>query len=144
MTYLLDTCIVSKLPKMKSRNDTKLLHWIAKHNEIEYFLSVVTIGEIQAGISQLTKPGDQRKKMLLEEWLISDLLPRFHERIIAVDEIVAKKWGQIIGFGRSQGICIPSNDALIAATALTHNLIVVTENGKDFINSNVSIFNPYL
>jgi predicted nucleic acid-binding protein len=49
-----------------------------------------------------------------------------------------------VGIGRSKGICIPSNDALIAATALTHNLVVVTENGKDFINSGVSLFNPYL
>lgn len=144
MTYLLDTCIVSKLPKMKARGDTKLLDWISKHNETEYFMSVVTIGEIQAGISQLTKPSDQRKKMLLEEWLISELMPRFQGRIIAVDETVARKWGQVVGNGRSKGICIPSNDALIAATALTHNLVVVTENGKDFINSGVSIFNPYI
>jgi predicted nucleic acid-binding protein len=144
MTYLLDTCIVSKFPKMKARGDTKLLNWVAKHNETDYFLSVVTIGEIQAGISQLTKPDDQRRKMLLEEWLISDLMSRFSGRIIAVDEIVARKWGQIVGIGRSKGVCLPSNDALIAATALTHNLVVVTENGKDFINSGVSIFNPYL
>lgn len=144
MTYLLDTCIVSKLPKMKVRNDTKLLSWIVKHDETEYFLSVVTVGEIQAGISQLTHPSDQRKKMLLEEWFISDLSLRFKGRIIDVDEIVAKKWGQIVGTARAKGICIPSNDALIAATALTHNLVVVTENGKDFIHSGVSIFNPYL
>lgn len=144
MTYLLDTCIVSKLPKMVSRGDIKLQNWISKHDETAYFLSVVTIGEIQARISKLTNPSDQRKKMLLEEWLISDLIPRFQGRIIAVDEIVAKKWGQIVGEGKSKGICIPSNDALIAATAITHNLIVVTENGKDFINSGVSLFNPYL
>ena len=144
MTYLVDTCIVSKLPKMKARNDIKLLNWIAKHNETDYFLSVVTVGEIQAGISQLTRPSDQRKKMLLEEWLIAELLPRFRERILGVDEIVARNWGQIVGVARSKGICIPSNDALIAATALTHNLVVVTENGKDFTNSGVSIFNPYL
>lgn len=144
MTYLLDTCIVSKLPKIKARGDTKLLNWISKHDETEYFLSVVTIGEIQTGISQLAKPGDQKKRMLLEEWLISDLIPRFHGRIIAIDEVVAKKWGQIVGVGRTKGICIPSNDALIAATALIHNLVVVTENGKDFVNSGVSLFNPYL
>lgn len=143
MTFLLDTCIVSKLPKMKARGDTKLLEWVAKHNESEYFLSVVTIGEIQAGISQLVKPSDQQKKMLLEEWLIADLIPRFHGRILSVDEKVAKNWGQIVGNGRSKGICIPSNDALIAATAMTYNLVVVTENGKDFINSGISLINPY-
>lgn len=144
MTYLLDTRIVSKMTKMKARGDTKLIDWISKHSETEYFLSVVTIGEIQAGISQLIRPDDLRKKMTLEEWLISDLIPRFHGRILGVDETVAKKWGQIVGIGRSKGICIPSNDALIAATALTHNLVVVTENSKDFIHSSVSFFNPYL
>ena len=144
MTYLLDTCIVSKMPKMKVRGDIKLLDWISKHSETDYFLSVVTIEEIQAGISQLTRPDDQRKKMIIEEWLISDLIPRFSGRILAVDETVAKRWGQIVGIGRSKGICIPSNDALIAATASTHNLVVVTENCKDFINSGVSFFNPYL
>lgn len=65
-------------------------------------------------------------------------------RILGVDEVVAKNWGQIVGVGRSKGICIPANDALIAATALTHNLIVVTENSKDFIHSGISLFNPYL
>ena len=144
MTYLLDTCIVSKLPKMIARGDLQLQDWISKHLESAYFISVVTIGEIQAGISKLTSPHDARKKMVLEEWLIADLIPRFSGRIIAVDEIVAKKWGQIVGEAKSRGICIPSNDALLAACAATHNLIVVTENVKDFENSGVSVFNPYL
>jgi len=144
MTYLLDTCIISKIAKMKVRGDTKLLNWVAKHRETDFYMSVVTIGEIQAGISQLVKPDDQRKKMLLEEWLLADLIPRFHGRILGADERVAKNWGHIVGIARSKGICIPANDALIAATALTHNLVVVTENGKDFVNSGVSLFNPYI
>ena len=121
MTYLLDTCIISKLPKIKLRGDTKLQNWISKHDESTYFLSVVTIGEIQAGISKLTNSHELRKKMLLEEWLIADLIPRFHERILTVDASVAKKWGQIIGEAKSKGICIPSNDALIAATEAVYN-----------------------
>ena len=144
MTYLLDTCIISKIPKMKQRGDTKLQKWISKHDESAYFLSVVTIGEIQAGISKLINPLDQRKKMLLEEWLVADLIPRFDGRILKVDESIAKKWGQITGEAKSKGICIPSNDALIAATAIIHNLMVVTENVKDFLNSGVLLFNPYL
>lgn len=144
MTYLLDTCIVSKMPKAKKHHDTKLLNWIDKHDESVYFLSVVTIGEIQAGISKLINPLDSRKKMILEEWLIADLIPRFQGRILGIDEAIAKKWGQITGEAKAKGICIPSNVALIAATAAIHNLIVVTENGKDFQNSGVSLFNPYL
>ncbi len=144
MTYLLDTCIISKIPKAKKLHDTKLLNWISRHDETAYFLSVVTIGEIQAGISKLTNPLEKKKKMILEEWLIADLIPRFRGRILAIDEAIAKKWGQITGEAKSKGICIPSNDALIAATAAIHNLIVVTENGKDFHHSAVSFFNPYL
>lgn len=144
MTYLLDTCIISKISKAKKHKDTKLIHWIDKHDESAYFLSVVTIGELQAGISKLIKAEDRRKKMILEEWLIADLIPRFQGRILDVDEAIAKKWGQITGEAKAKGIFIPSNDALIAATAAIHNLIVVTENGKDFQNSGISLFNPYL
>lgn len=143
MTYLLDTCILSKMAKAKQRHDTKLLNWMSKHDESAYFLSVVTIGEIQAGISKLTKPQDKLRKMNLEEWLIANLIPRFHGRVLSVDEAIAKKWGQITGEAKSKGNCIPSNDALIAATAVIHNLIVVTENGKDFQYSGASLYNPY-
>lgn len=104
----------------------------------------MTLAEIQASISNLVRQSDLPKKMALEKWFIADLIPRFEGRVLGVDEIVARKWGQIVGEAKSRGICIPSNDALIAATATTHNLIVLTENGKDFQHSGVSLYNPYL
>lgn len=145
MTYLLDTCIISKLRKIKSRSDPKLESWIEKHSETQLYLSVITIGEIQSGIAKLDgkQPEEKRKRRILEDWLFASLIPRFQERILEIDSAVALTWGKIMGISRRNGNQLPAIDALLAATALTYQLIVVTENVRDFENSGAPCFNPY-
>lgn len=146
MTYLLDTCIVSKLRKLSSRPDTKLESWISSHPETDYFISAITIGEIQSGISKLNveKKAEQKKKMIFEEWLFGELIPRFGSRILNIDTAIMIKWGHINGACKRNGYNLPLADSLIAATALFHNLIVVTENSKDFEKSGAEILNPWM
>ncbi|MCC5832905.1 MAG: type II toxin-antitoxin system VapC family toxin [Chlamydiales bacterium] len=141
MTYLLDTCILSKLRRIKRHPDRALENWICRHEETKYYLSVLTIGEIQNGISRLSNAKDKR---ILEEWLRGDIVPRFKGRIKNFDLKVALKWGEINGCYQKRGVSIPVIDGLIAATAIAHDFILVTENVKDFCNiDELNLFSPW-
>ena len=106
-------------------------------------MSVLTIAEIQAGIEKLDKQQEANYRMALEDWLFGELIPRFKGKILPINEKVALTWGTINSKCKKKGFSIPIIDGLIAATAMTHNLIVVTENDKDFINSGANVFNPW-
>jgi len=84
MSYLLDTCILSTLRKIKKHPQEKLEIWITKHPVAAYYISVLSIGEIQKGIARLDSQ-DHKKKMVLEDWLMGDLIPRFEGRILNID-----------------------------------------------------------
>lgn len=145
MSYLLDTCILSKLRKIGKQPDIKLENWIKKHNENLYFISALTIGEIQSGISKLNLKQNEegKKRLILEDWLLDELIPRFHNRILAIDVEVVLTWGRLFGERKQRGLIIPVVDGLIAATAIVHNLTVVTENINDFIETGARVFNPW-
>ena len=146
MSYLLDTCILSKLRKINRQPDPQLENWISKHNENYYFMSVLTIGEIQSGIRKLNlkNKDEKQKRLILENWFFEELIPRFHNRILAVNIEVVITWGRLSGENKQRGISIPVIDGLIAATAIVHDLTVVTENINDFIETGARIFNPWL
>ena len=146
MSYLLDTCILSRLRKISKQPDIKLENWIKKHNENLYFISALTIGEIQFGISKLNlkKNEEAQQRLIFEDWLVEDLISRFRNRILSIDVEVALTWGRLFGERKQRGLIIPVVDGLIAATAIVHNLTVVTENISDFIETGARIFNPWL
>lgn len=86
---------------------------------------------------------ESHQRLILEDWLLEELIPQFHNRILDVDIEVALTWGKLIGEGKQKGIVIPMVDSLIAATAIVHNLTLVTENISDFIETGVRLFNPF-
>ena len=93
MRYLLDTCLISEL--QKARPSKAVCAWLAEQNEEDLYLSVLTFGEIQKGISQLP---DGRKKARLQSWLDRDLRDRFRGRIAPVTEEVSLAWlRQLLG-----------------------------------------------
>lgn len=140
MSYLLDTCILSKNRRSDSE---KLSHWFTQKSESSLFISVISIGEIQAGISKL-KIEEHQKKMVFENWLLNDLIPRFEDRILQIDVHTCFIWGQLLGEAQKRGRPLPSIDALIAASAIQHQLILVTDNIKDFSSTGVPLLNPLL
>lgn len=146
MSYLLDTCILSKLRKINKQPDLKLESWMTKHHEKSFFISTLTIGEIQSGISKLNIANHESNqlKFILEDWLLQELLPRFHDRILGIDTEVAFTWGKMNGKNKQRGIIVPVVDGLIAATAITHNLTVVTENVNDFVETGARLLSPWL
>lgn len=137
MNYLLDTCVISELTKPAS--DTRVTNWLKNTLTETMFLSVVTIGEVRKG---LTKLPDSKKKIRLENWLGS-LIVEYSDRILPMDLSVMENWGFLQGRAKKTGIPMSSFDSLIAATAYTHNLILITRNEKDFVPSQVAIINPW-
>jgi predicted nucleic acid-binding protein len=136
--YLLDTCVISELRKPLS--SPKVVEWIDTHDERNFYLSVVTIGEIEKGISKLA---NGKKKIQLQEWLADELMGRFKGRIVHITTEVALCWGRILGESENKGKTLPVIDALIAATAITNGLTVVTRNTSDMRASGAPLFDPW-
>ncbi|MCX5759394.1 MAG: type II toxin-antitoxin system VapC family toxin [Candidatus Hydrogenedentes bacterium] len=138
MKYLLDTCVISEM--VKPRPNKGVVQWLSERGEETLFLSVLTIGEIQKGIAKLV---DGKRKESIQTWLDEDLRLRFSERILAVDEDVASTWGIIQGNAERGGRSIPTIDGLLGATAIAHNLSVVTRNEDDIGMTGARIVNPW-
>ncbi|MER8432017.1 type II toxin-antitoxin system VapC family toxin [Mesorhizobium caraganae] len=130
--YLLDTNIVSDV----QRRLPKPTEWLASVDPTSVSLSVITLGEIERGIIKLRKV-DSEKATRLDLWL-RELRRDNAGHILAVTEDVALAWGRITA-GRTRG----SADTLIAATALVHDLILVTRNVTDFDDTGVTVLNPW-
>lgn len=130
--YLLDTNVVSDV----QRRLPKPTAWIASIDPASISLSVITLGEIERGIVKQRKI-DPERAARLDIWL-RELRRDNTDRILPVTEEIALAWGRITA-GRTRG----SADTLIAATALVHDLIVVTRNAADFQDAGVTVLNPW-
>ena len=137
MKFLLDTNIISE-PKQKKPNE-KVLEWLDAQDESKLFLSVLTVGEIRKGAARLESG---RKKAGLENWL-EHLRIRFSRRILPMSEKTFLVWGKMCGEFENKGSVRSALDSLLEATALEHDLILVTRNVKNFQNSPVTILNPW-
>ena len=137
MGFLLDTNIISELKRR--RPEPRVADWITAVDEDLLFISVLTLGEIRKGI---TRVHDAGRRLELEAFLNDDILTRFQGRVLPVDVAVADRWGRIAAQLTPQAL--PVIDALLAATALHHNLTLVTRNTRDVERTGVSILNPWL
>ncbi len=137
--FLLDTNVISEL--IKARPAPGVVRWVDSVDESSVFLSVLTLGEIEKGIAALAQSSRRRR---LEAWLEAELLPRFAERIVPVDDAVARRWGRLAGETEERGRgVLPVIDGLLATTALVHELVLVTRNSKDFAATGVAVLNPW-
>jgi len=137
MIYLLDTNIISE--SIKPKPNQGVMQWLSKIPSDDIMLSVLTIGEIRKGIEKIS---DKMRKQTLTQWLEIELIKQFQNRLIDIDKAIADKWGYLCGQTKTP---VPAVDALIAASALTHNLKIVTRNVKDFQHfPGLEIVNPWL
>ena len=122
MMYLLDTNVVSELRKPKPHG--AVLAWFSGVEDLQIHLSAVTIGEIQVGI-ELTREQDEAKALEIEAWL-EQVASSYN--VLAMDAAVFRAWARLM-HRKSDTVY---EDAMIAATAKTHGLTVVTRNVADF------------
>lgn len=135
--FLLDTKVLSEICKGPERANPAVRDWWRAMEGEEIFLSVMTMGEIRKGIDRL-RLKDASQALVLDRWLEQVKLS-FHERIIVVDVKVAELWGQL-----QATRALPEVDALLAATALAHDLVLVTRNEGDFAGLGIQVLNPFL
>jgi predicted nucleic acid-binding protein len=138
VTYLLDTCLVSEL--LKPRPSRNVADWLAGQREEDLHLSVLTLGEIQKGVSQLP---ESRKKARLQSWLDRDLRDRFRGRVVPINEKVALTWGRVSGDALVRGRPLAVIDALIAATAIVLDAAVVTRDTDGIRAAGAKTVNPW-
>lgn len=133
MMYLLDTNIVSELRKPRPHGG--IVSWVEQIVDTSLYLSVVTIGEIQAGI-EIIRGQDTTKATSLEHW-IEQVIKTYN--ILPMDGETFRIWAKLM-HRQSDTVF---EDAMIAATAIQHHLTVVTRNIKDFKRFDVSTLNPF-
>jgi len=131
--YLLDTNIISELRRPKPHGG--VLDWYKNITEQDLFISAVSIGEIQTGI-ELTRTQDKKKAETLEQWLQS--IANIHN-VLPMTGSTFRLWAKLM---HSQTNTI-REDAMIAATAIEKDLIVVTRNTKDFKRFKLQLLNPF-
>ena len=136
--FLLDTCVVSETTR--ARASAKVLAWLGARGIDRLFISVVTVAELEQGIAHLGAGARARK---VETWLAESVLPQFESRILDVDMRVARRWGRLLGSAKRTGTPVPAVDAIVAATALEHDLALVTRNVADFRAYDLQIVNPW-
>jgi predicted nucleic acid-binding protein len=135
MSYLIDTNIISELRK-GDRCDPRVAAWYASIADDELFLSAFVLGEIRKGI-ELARARDEGRAAALEAWL-RQVETAFGDRVLGIDGAVAERWGRM-----SAVRPVPVVDGLLAATALTNDLTLVTRNDRDVAGLGAKILNPF-
>lgn len=130
--YLLDTNIISEA----RRGTPQAVSWLRSVNPLAVHLSVLTLGEIMRGIA-LKQKTDPKSADHLKEWL-RGIRHDHADRILPLTDGIAVEWGRIAAI-RPRG----DVDGLIAATAIVHDLILVTRNVRDFEDAGVTLVNPW-
>jgi predicted nucleic acid-binding protein len=135
--FLLDTCVISSL--RKPQENASLVEWISGVDESDLYLSAITIGELEKGVSRLP---ESKKKTAVSDWVRHAVTNRFGNRVLPIDAAVAACWGELIGSREKKGKMLPVLDAFIAATAIVADCTVVTRNTQDFEDCGVRLLNP--
>jgi len=136
--YLLDTNALSELRKRRSGKMSPAVEaWAGSVDQVDMYLSVITIMEIELGIALLERR-DARQAGVLRLWLHDKVMPAFAGRILPVDTTIALRCARLhVPDTKSE------RDAWIAATGLVHDLTIVTRNVVDFAGTDVTLLDPW-
>lgn len=135
MSYLLDTNVISEL--VRAKPDERVVAWFRGVPDEALHLSVLTLGEIRKGVESVTATARKEK---LRVWLETELPAWLGDRLLAVDLAVADRWGRLLA---QVGRPVAAVDSLLAATALHHELRLVTRNAADFDFPGLEVVNPW-
>lgn len=135
MSWLVDTSVISEVRK-GPRCHPAVASWWAGVEDRDLFLSALTLGEVRKGI-ETVRPRDPARAAALETWLAT-VIEAFGAHVLGVDATVAEAWGRMAAI-RS----VPVVDALIAATAQVHGLVLVTRTSADVEGLGVRVLDPF-
>jgi predicted nucleic acid-binding protein len=135
VTYLIDTNIISEVRK-GARCNAHVSKWYASVADEDLFLSTLVLGEIRKGV-ELARPRDSGKAAALERWL-QDVEAAFGGRVLGIDNAVSDQWGRMSAIRT-----VPVIDGLLAATALTNGLTLVTRNDRCVAGLGAKVLNPF-
>ena len=136
--YLLDTNVPSEMTRR--RPSPQVVQWIEDVDDNQLFMSVISLAEMLRGIYRLP---ESKHRSDLDSWLNGTLRPWFEGRLLPVTQPIAERVGRLAGERDSVGLTLPFSDGLIAATALEHDLTLVSRNEKDFAGLGLTILNPW-
>jgi predicted nucleic acid-binding protein len=135
MRYLLDTNFISELRK-DNRANLGVQAWAMANDPGLCALSVVTLGEIRRGIEDCRRK-DMQQAQVIEQWLES-IKVKYHATILPISLAIADRWGRLLSSNQ-----LPPQDLMLAATAIEHDLTVITRNTVDYEGSGARIHNPW-
>ena len=137
--YLVDTDVISEIRKGEKANDgVRAFFENAGRDGVDLYLSVVSIGELRQGVERIRHRGDVEQARLLERWL-KHVSRAYADAFLPIDEETAHVWGRLRVPNRENPL-----DKMIAATALIHDLTVVTRNTDHFAPTGVRLENPFV
>lgn len=135
---LLDTNVVSELTR--PRPSAAVVAYLGGLDPRQTHLSLITVGEIERGIAGVDVPA---RAVKLRNWLDGQLLPGYAGRVLPLDESVVRRWGELMALPAVRARTGIAVDALVAATASTHRLTLVTRNARDFSVFPIQTFDPW-
>lgn len=135
--YLLDTNVFSELTKPAPAPHVEDF---LRRSKDRVFISVFSIGEVRKGIA-LTPSANRRAE--LEDWLDNEIMPWLGARVLPVTLHIAERWGDLAAQLKVKGKPRPVVDAILAATAFRHDLVVATRNVADYDDMGVMVMNPW-
>ena len=138
MAWLLDTNVLSEL--RRPRPEPKVVAFVDGRPLESLYISVVTAAEIRFGIELVAEPN---RRAELNGWLIHRVRPMFVNRILPVTEDIMFRWRLLVEEGRKIGHTFSQPDLIIAATAIEHDLTVVTRDRRGYDKARVSVLNPW-
>ncbi len=135
--YLYDTNILSELRKpLRNENFTQFIKNVKRAKQ-QIYISSVTIGELIKGIERLKHKNDFEQAKILQNWFDNEI-NIFIENAIPFDNDCAEVWGKLVAINPHNEV-----DKQLVATALVHDLILVTRNVKDIEETGVRFINPF-
>jgi len=135
VSFLIDTNVISEVRK-GARCDVHVSTWYASIADDDIFLSTLVLGEIRKGVER-ARPRDPDKSAALERWL-TKVKSAFTGRVLGINDAVADRWGRMSAIRP-----VPAIDGLLAATAVTHGLTLVTRNDRDVAGLGATVLNPF-
>ena len=135
MNFLLGTNVISEADKLAGNANERA--WLSSVNEADLYVSVLVLGEIRQGIERLRRRRDRTRADVLEEW-VETLKDSFAERLLPVSLGVVERWGHL-----NATRPLPVVDGLLAATAIEHDLTLVTRERRTLAGCGARLLDPW-